>query len=100
MVQNLSEADSLTLELAIIKLNKAKTDVESLLENYEFERKILDEKDNYTVFKVLGDTQEIEKLLSELKKEEFLEVTRSGTLGMTKGNESLATNDQTKISYD
>ena len=39
-------------------------------------------------------------LLSELKKEEFLEVTRSGTLGMTKGNESLATNDQTKISYD
>ena len=64
------------------------------------EREILDEKDNYTVFKVLGDTQEIENLLSELKKEEFLEVTRSGTLGMTKGNESLATNDQTKISYD
>ena len=100
MVQNLSEADSLTLELAIIKLNKAKTDVEGLLKNYEFEREILDEKDNYTVFKVLGDTQEIEKLLSELKKEEFLEVTRSGTLGITKGNESLATNDQTKISYD
>ena len=82
------------------RLNKAKTDVEGLLKNYEFEREILDEKDNYTVFKVLGDTQEIEKLLSELKKEEFLEVTRSGTLGMTKGNESLATNDQTKISYD
>ena len=71
-----------------------------ILKNYEFEREILDEKDNYTVFKVLGDTQEIEKLLSELKKEEFLEVTRSGTLGITKGNESLATNDQTKISYD
>ena len=99
MVQNLSEADSLTLELAIIKLNKTKADVGSS-KNYEFEREILDEKDNYTVFKVLGDTQEIEKLLSELKKEEFLEVTRSGTLGMTKGNESLATNDQTKISYD
>ena len=82
------------------RLNKAKTDVEGLLKNYEFEREILDEKDNYTVFKVLGDTQEIEKLLSELKKEEFLEVTRSGTLGMTKGSESLATNDQTKISYD
>ena len=82
------------------RLNKAKTDVEGLLKNYEFEREILDEKDNYTVFKVLGDTQEIEKLLSELKKEEFLEVTRSGTLGITKGKESLATNDQTKISYD
>ena len=36
MVQNLSEADSLTLELAIIKLIKAKTDVEGLLKNYEF----------------------------------------------------------------
>ena len=79
MVQNLSEADALTLELAIIKLNKTKAEVEGFFKNYKFEREILDEKDNYTVFKVLGDTQEIEKLLSELKKEEFLEVTRSGT---------------------
>ena len=54
----------------------------------------------FAVASSVGDTQEIEKLLSELKKEEFLEVTRSGTLGMTKGSESLATNDQTKISYD
>ena len=44
MVQNLSEADSLTLEVAIIKLNKTKADVEGLLKNYEFEREILDEK--------------------------------------------------------
>ena len=100
MVQNLSEVDSLTLELAIIKLRKAETEVEDLLKNYKFEKEILDEKDGYTVFKVIGDTQEIEKLLSEFKKEEFLEVTRSGTLGMTKGSESLATNDQTQISYD
>ena len=84
----------------MIKKSLRKIDIEDLLKNYQFEREILDEKDNYTVFKVLGDTQEIENLLSELKKEEFLEVTRSGTLGITKGNESLATNDQTKISYD
>ena len=99
MVQNLSEADSLTLELAIIKLKKSKTEVESLINPFSLEKEILDDKDNYTVFKVLGNTEVIEELLSSLKEEEFLEVTRSGTLGMTKGDESLATNDQTTISY-
>ena len=99
MVQNLSEADSLTLELAIIKLKKSKTEVESLINPFSLEKEILDDKDNYTVFKVLGNTEVIEELLSSLKEEEFLEVTRSGTLGMTKGDESLATNDQTSISY-
>jgi len=99
MVQNLSEADSLTLELAIIKLKKSKTEVESLINLFSLEKEILDEKDNHTVFKVLGNTEVIEELLSSLKEEEFLEVTRSGTLGMTKGDESLATNDQTTISY-
>ena len=99
MVQNLSEADSLTLELAIIKLKKSKTEVESLINPFSLEKEILDDKDNYTVFKVLGNTEVIEELLSSLKGEEFLEVTRSGTLGMTKGDESLATNDQTTISY-
>ena len=99
MVQNLSEADSLTLELAIIKLKKTKTEVESLINPFSLEKEILDDKDNYTVFKVLGNTEVIEELLSSLKEEEFLEVTRSGTLGMTKGDESLATNDQTTISY-
>ena len=99
MVQNLSEADSLTLELAIIKLKKSKTEVESLINPFSLEKEILDDKDNYTIFKVLGNTMVIEELLSSLKEEEFLEVTRSGTLGMTKGDESLATNDQTTISY-
>lgn len=99
MVQNLSEADSLTLELAIIKLKKSKTEVESLINPFSLEKEILDDKDNYTVFKVLGNTEVIEELLSSLKEEEFLEVTRSGTLGITKGDESLATNDQTTISY-
>ena len=99
MVQNLSEADSLTLELAIIKLKKSKTEVESLINSFSLEKEVLDDKDNYTVFKVLGNTEVIEELLSSLKEEEFLEVTRSGTLGMTKGDESLATNDQTTISY-
>ena len=99
MVQNLSEADSLTLELAIIKLKKSKTEVENLINPFSLEKEILDDRDNYTVFKVLGNTEVIEELLSSLKEEEFLEVTRSGTLGMTKGDESLATNDQTTISY-
>ena len=67
MVQNLSEADSLTLELAIIKLKKSKTEVESLINPFSLEKEILDDKDNYTVFKVVGNTEVIEELLSSLK---------------------------------
>ena len=59
MVQNLSEADSLTLELAIIKLKKSKTEVESLINPFSLEKEILDDKDNYTVFKVLGNTEAV-----------------------------------------
>ena len=95
-----SEVDSLAMELALIKLKKSKSDVQKILLDISLENEILDEKEDFTIFKVLGDTKVIEELLAILKKEEFLEVTRSGTLGVTRGSESLATNDQTKISYD
>ena len=52
------------------------------------------------MFETWGDSADIDVLLASLKEEEFLEVTRSGLLGMTKGNVALNTNDQTKISYD
>ena len=100
MVQNLSEVDSLAMELALIKLKKSKSDVQKILQDISLENEILDEKEDFTIFKVLGETKVIEELLAILKREEFLEVTRSGTLGVTRGSESLATNDQTKISYD
>jgi acetolactate synthase small subunit len=52
------------------------------------------------MFEAKGDSHAIDNLLSSLKDQEFLEVTRSGQLGMTTGMTSLRTNDQTKISYE
>lgn len=100
MVQNLSQANAITVELAIIKLKRSAEEVEKIIVNPDLELKILDDKDGFTSFRLLGSTNEIEEILSALKEEEFLEVTRSGTLGITTGEESLATNDQTKIIYD
>ena len=64
------------------------------------EGKILNEHNGHTMFEIWGDSADIDALLASLKDEEFLEVTRSGLLGMTKGNVALNTNDQTKISYE
>ena len=62
MVQNLSEAHALTLELAIIKLKKAKTDVEGLLKNYEFESNF--------------DAKKINNLFSDLSSLNILELNK------------------------
>ena len=73
---------------------------EVIRKTYDDAIKILNEQDGHTMFEIWGDSADIDTLLASLKDEEFLEVTRSGLLGMTKGNVALNTNDQTKISYD
>ena len=101
MVQNLSEAEAHSIELAIIKLIASKEKVEKIISNAnKLEGKILNEQDEHTMFEIWGDSSNIDALLASLKDEEFLEVTRSGLLGMTKGSVALNTNDQTKISYE
>ena len=101
MVQNLTEAEAYSIELAIIKLIAPQEKVEQIISKANnLEGKILNEQDGHTMFEILGDSADIDTLLASLKDEEFLEVTRSGLLGMTKGNVALNTNDQTKISYE
>ena len=101
MVQNLTEAEAYSIELAIIKLIAPKEKVEQIISKANnLEGKILNEQDGYTMFEIWGDSADIDTLLASLKDEEFLEVTRSGLLGMTNGNVALNTNDQTKISYE
>ena len=85
----MSQSNAITVELAIIKLKRSAEEVEKIIVNPNLELKILDDKDGFTSFRLLGSTNEIEEILSVLKEEEFLEVTRSGTLGITKGEESL-----------
>ena len=100
MVQNLTEAESYAIELAIIKIIASEKKVEDTISKANnLEGRILNEKDGHVMFQIWGDSLDIDNLLASIKDEEFLEVTRSGLLGMTKGSIALNTNDQTKISY-
>ena len=100
MVQNLTEAESYSIELAIIKIIASEKKVEDTISKAKnLEGRILNEKDGHIMFQIWGNSLDIDNLLASMKDEEFLEVTRSGLLGMTKGSIALNTNDQTKISY-
>lgn len=100
MVQNLTEAESYSIELAIIKIIASEKKVEDTISKANnLEGRILNEKDGHIMFQIWGDSLDIDNLLASMKDEEFLEVTRSGLLGMTKGSIALNTNDQTKVSY-
>jgi acetolactate synthase-1/3 small subunit len=100
MVQNLTEAESYSIELAIIKIIASEKKVEDTISKADnLEGRILNEKDGHIMFQIWGDSLDIDNLLASMKDEEFLEVTRSGLLGMTKGSIALNTNDQTKVSY-
>lgn len=100
MVQNLTEAESYSIELAIIKIIASEKKVEDTISKANnLEGRILNEKDGHIMFQIWGNSLDIDNLLASMKDEEFLEVTRSGLLGMTKGSIALNTNDQTKISY-
>jgi acetolactate synthase-1/3 small subunit len=101
MVQNLTSVESYSIELAIIKLALPSEEVQKIIEKEDkISGKIINEVDGFTMFEAKGDCHAIDNLLSSLKDQEFLEVTRSGQLGMTTGMTSLRTNDQTKISYE
>ena len=101
MVQNLTSVESYSIELAIIKLALSSEEVQKIIEKEDkISGKIINEVDGFTMFEAKGDFHAIDNLLSSLKDQEFLEVTRSGQLGMTTGMTSLRTNDQTKISYE
>jgi acetolactate synthase-1/3 small subunit len=100
MVQNLTEAESYAIELAIIKIIASEKKVEDTISKANnLEGRILNEKDGHIMFQIWGNSLDIDNLLASMKDEEFLEVTRSGLLGMTKGSIALNTNDQTKVSY-
>ena len=48
--------------------------------------------------RLIGDTDNLENLLVELE-DDLIEVTRTGALGMTLGNVSLETEEETKVIY-
>ena len=99
MVQDLKASESISLEMALIKVsNKAKV-ISKIEKNYSsLEINELDNKDEKTILRLIGETDALESLLVELKND-LVEVTRTGALGMTLGNISLETEEETKVIY-
>ena len=99
MVQDLKASESISLEMALIKVsNKAKV-ISKIEKNYSsLELNELDNTDEKTILRLIGETDILESLLVELK-DDLVEVTRTGALGMTLGNISLETEEETKVIY-
>ena len=73
--------------------------ISKLEKNYSsLEFNELDNKDEKTILRLIGDTDNLENLLVELE-DDLIEVTRTGALGMTLGNVSLETEEETKVIY-
>ena len=99
MVQDLKASEYISLEMALIKVSNKAEVISKIEKNYSsLELNELDNTDEKTILRLIGETDIIESLLVELKAD-LVEVTRTGALGMTLGNISLETEEETKVIY-
>ncbi len=99
MVQDLKASESISLEMALIKVSNKAEVISKIEKNYSsLDLNELDNTDEKTILRLIGETDILESLLVELK-DELVEVTRTGALGMTLGNISLETEEETKVIY-
>ena len=99
MVQDLKASESISLEMALIKVSNKAEVISKIGKNYSsLELNELDNTDEKTILRLIGETDILENLLVELK-DDLIEVTRTGALGMTLGNISLETEEETKVIY-
>ena len=98
-VQDLKASESISLEMALIKVSNKAEVISKIGKNYSsLELNELDNTDEKTILRLIGETDILESLLVELK-DDLLEVTRTGALGMTLGNISLETEEEHKFIY-
>ena len=99
MVQDLKASESISLEMALIKVSNKAEVISKIGKNYSsLELNELNNTDEKTILRLIGETDILESLLVELK-DDLVEVTRTGALGMTLGNISLETKEETKVIY-
>ena len=99
MVQDLKASESISLEMALIKVSNKAEVISKIEKNYSsLDLNELDNTDEKTILRLIGETDFLESLLVELK-DDLVEVTRTGALGMTLGNISLETEEETKVIY-
>ena len=99
MVQDLKASETKSLEMALIKVSNKAEVISKIEKNYSsLDLNELDNTDEKTILRLIGETDILESLLVELK-DDLVEVTRTGALGMTLGNISLETEEETKVIY-
>ena len=99
MVQDLKASESISLEMALIKVSNKAEVISKIEKNYSsLDLNELDNTDEKTILRLIGETDILENLLVQLK-DDLVEVTRTGALGMTLGNISLETEEETKVIY-
>ena len=99
MVQDLKASESISLEMALIKVSNKAEVISKIEKNYSsLDLNELDNTDEKTILRLIGETDILESLLVELK-DDLVEVTRTGALGMTLGNISLETEEETQVIY-
>ena len=99
MVQDLKASESISLEMALIKVSNKAEVISKIEKNYSsLDLNELDNTDEKTILRLIGETDILESLLVELK-DDLVEVTRTGALGMTLGIISLETEEVTKVIY-
>ena len=99
-VQNLSDIESVSLEIAIVKLKITEKEAKKIIESaFPVVGEIINHKDAFVMIKLIGSNHEVDDFLLSLNKQKFLEVTRSGLLGMGKGENFLISESETTIEY-
>ena len=78
------------------KLEEAKIIIESA---FPVVGEIINHKDEFVMIKLIGSNHEVDDFLLSLNKHKFLEVTRSGLLGMGTGENFLISESETTIEY-
>ena len=99
-VQNLSDIESVSLEIAIVKLKITEKEAKKIIESaFPVIGEIINHKDEFVMIKLIGSNHEVDDFLLSLNKHKFLEVTRSGLLGMGTGENFLISESETTIEY-
>ena len=90
-VQNYAQAPHIERDLALIKVRVGKQNRAEILQVVEiFRSKVVDISEEYIVVEVTGDEEKIAALVNVLRPFGIVEMSRTGTLALARGNNILS----------
>ncbi len=90
-VRDLKEWDSVTRELALIKVNTAKADSRTEIAQYVdvFRGAIVDVSQDSMIIEITGDSEKLEAFINLMKPYGIKEISRTGVTAMHRGGKSI-----------